>query len=318
MVMETSGDGRTDGVIAEESADVSSFDAVREALPNPERIPVGDAVEVEALHLPGPDPTLVFLHGGFGSLWDAYPQLAALEGDVGLLAYSLAGNRGSSDRPEHTLSGHVADLRGLLEALDIRRPLLHGHSYGSALAIEYAKRHRVAGLALAGGADHNLTASFERPLLALLRGLRLYRLPIPDTLFARLVHSATCHPSTPRAVAAEFVAASPLPERRSAYVVQRAFRDFDARDAVTRIDAPALVAHGLADEFVPVDRARGTAERLPRGTFLGFDRSGHLPFLEQPTRYEWALRALLRAVRTDRSIDAALSAMVSSATSGGH
>lgn len=273
------------------------FEQVRTDLPDPELVRVHEGLALEALQLPGREPAIVFVHGGLGSLWNPYPQLYALAGDRSVVSYSLAGNRGSDRRSEETLAGHVADLRGLVEALDVETPVVHGHSYGSTVAIEYARRHPVSGLVVAGGGAYGLTADFERPALALVRALRLYRLPLPTWLLARLVAGA-CHPETPRAVAADFARANPVPRRRSAYEVQTAFRGYDGRDGLDDIGAPALVVHGAADEVVPPEIGRETASRLPNGRFHRVERAGHLPFVERPAAYGRQLSALLS--RADR------------------
>jgi len=273
------------------------FDRVRAALPDPERVRVREGLALETLQLSGRGPAVVFVHGGLGSLWNPYPQLSALDGDRSVVSYSLAGNRGSDRRADETLAGHVADLRGLVEALDVEAPVVHGHSYGSTVAIEYARRHPVSGLVVAGGGAYGLTNPFERPALALVRALRLYRLPAPTWLFARLVAGA-CHPETPRAVAADFARANPLPRRRSAYAVPTAFRGYDGRDGLDDIEAPALVVNGVADEVVPPEVGRETASRLPNGRFHRLAGAGHLPFVERPAAYGRLLSALLS--RSDR------------------
>jgi hypothetical protein len=70
------------------------------------------------------------------------------------------------------------------------------HSYGAAVALEYAKRYEVEGLVLTGGADHELTPSWERLLLTLILTPRLY-LPTNDTLIRQLCHRVGFHESTP-------------------------------------------------------------------------------------------------------------------------
>ena len=112
------------------------FRQIHEELPDPELFSVSEAVTLEALHLPGPEPEIVFIHGGLGSLWNPFPQLYVFRGEQGLLTYALAGNGGSSTRPEQTIEGHVADLKNLTDRLGVDRPLVHGHSYGTAIAIE--------------------------------------------------------------------------------------------------------------------------------------------------------------------------------------
>lgn len=282
----------------------------REALPDPEPVRVSGDVTLETLHVSGPDPTLVFVHGGLGSLWDPYPQLHALRGDRRLVTYSLAGNRNSSDRPAHTLDGHVTDLENLLDELGVEQPVVHGHSYGTNVAIEYAQRNPVSGLVVASGGDHDLSAAFEPQVLAAVRTLRLYRLPKPTPLVGRLVSAAACHPETPRSVATDFAEANPIPDRRSAYAVQRAFHGYDGRDDHDRIDAPTLVVHGAADDVVSKAVGEGTADRIPGAVFHCLDGAGHLPFIERPAAYEHLLRALFDAVEGGQTLDSAVSERV--------
>lgn len=273
------------------------FERVRADLSDPELVQVREELALETLHLPGPGPAVVFVHGGLGSLWNPYPQLHALAGKRSVVSYSLAGNRGSDRRSEETLAGHVADLRGLVETLEVEAPVVHGHSYGSTVAIEYARRHPVSGLVVAGGGAYGLTADFERPALALTRALRLYRLPVPTWFLARLVAGA-CHPETPLTVATDFARANPLPRRRSAYEVQTAFRGYDGRDGLDDIEAPTLVVHGAADQVVPPEVGRETAIGLPAGRFHRLTGAGHLPFVERPAAYGRLLAGLLS--RADR------------------
>lgn len=61
------------------------FDRVRTSLPEPEIAHVSTSVALETLHLPGPDPPIVFVHGGLGSLWSPYSQLYHLRGEQTLL-----------------------------------------------------------------------------------------------------------------------------------------------------------------------------------------------------------------------------------------
>lgn len=167
-----------------------SFDRVKDALPEPTPVEISGDVTLNTLHVSGPAPALVFVHGGLGSLWNHYPQLQAFRGEQELLTYALAGNGESSDRPAQSIEGHVADLKHLLDAVGIDRPILHGHSYGTAIAIEYAKRHPVRGLVLHAGGDHDLTPAWEKPLLRFFLALRLYRLLGRNALMGALARWA--------------------------------------------------------------------------------------------------------------------------------
>lgn len=288
-------------------ADYVPFATVRAALPDPTRIALGNGIELETLHVPGPSPPLVFVHGGLGSLWNPYPQLAALEGERELVTYDLAGNGNSSTRPTQSLSGHVADLVALLDELGICRPIVHGHSYGTALAIEFAKRHPTAGIVLHAGGDHDLTPSWEKPLLRLFLALRLYRLPTNDALLRALAHRVGFHEATSAAVVADFLQSNPPPRRRSAWrTVTDAFWGYDGRADIHLVDVPTLVIHGPADGIVPLAVARGTARRLPDSLCCRVQRTGHVSMIERPRAYNRLLRGLLDAVQLDRSLQVAV------------
>jgi pimeloyl-ACP methyl ester carboxylesterase len=280
------------------------FDRVRSELPNPERRQISDRVELETLHVPGPDPTLVFVHGGLGSLWNAYPQLAAFTGEQATVTYSLAGNRHSSNRPEHSIRGHVADLRNLLTELDVDQPIVHGHSYGTAIALEYAKRYSVAGVVLTAGGDHNLTPSWEKPLLRTILPLRLYRLPTNDALFRQLAYRVGFHDETPEAVIEDFIHSNPVPHRRSAWTsLIEAFWGYEGRDDIERLNAPTLVIHGPADGIVPLTVARATAARIPDAVFCRLERTGHLAPVERPEAYNRLLRLLVTVIHEGADLE---------------
>lgn len=102
-----------------------------------------------------PHPTVVFLHGfSPDNLASFYFTLAAPVSAKGIevIAYDLRGH-GRSSRPPtgYRLSDFVADLSGLLDALEVPGPVhLVGNSYGGTVAFSYAVAHpeRVASLVL--------------------------------------------------------------------------------------------------------------------------------------------------------------------------
>ncbi|WP_233737814.1 alpha/beta fold hydrolase [Halocatena pleomorpha] len=155
-----------------------------------------ESVELETLHLSGPAPAIVFVHGGLGSLLNPYLQLDTFEGNHELATYALASNGYSTTRQEQSLSGHVVDLVNLLDELGITNPIIHGHSYGIALAIEYAKRHPTAGLVLHAGGNHDLTPAWEKPLLRIFLPLRRYKILANNALIRQLAYNVGFHEET--------------------------------------------------------------------------------------------------------------------------
>jgi pimeloyl-ACP methyl ester carboxylesterase len=100
--------------------------------------------------------TIVFVHGLGGSVHSWWAQLAACE-EAGLrgLAYDQRGAGLSSKATgPYSVELWAADLVRLLEALDVERPILVGHSVGCMVA-EHATvqlSDRIAGLVTIGGA----------------------------------------------------------------------------------------------------------------------------------------------------------------------
>jgi pimeloyl-ACP methyl ester carboxylesterase len=59
-----------------------------------------------------------------------------------VFAYDLRG-RGDSDKPEsgYSLSIHTSDLADIIEALELERPIVMGHSLGAMIALYFAAHH---------------------------------------------------------------------------------------------------------------------------------------------------------------------------------
>jgi len=91
----------------------------------------------------GEGPDLVMVHGLTGNLavWHLriVPELAE---HFRILTYDLRGH-GHSDTPPsgYTLEAMADDLLGLLDELELERPLIVGHSYGADIALHHALRN---------------------------------------------------------------------------------------------------------------------------------------------------------------------------------
>ncbi|WP_251059304.1 MULTISPECIES: alpha/beta fold hydrolase [unclassified Streptomyces] len=96
---------------------------------------------------------VVMLHGGPGLpdyLGDVAPMVADL---APVYRYDQRGTGQSPWRGRHSLARHVDDLAELLDAWDVPKAVLIGHSYGTDLASRFCLRHsdRVAAMLLMCG-----------------------------------------------------------------------------------------------------------------------------------------------------------------------
>lgn len=112
----------------------------------------GHALEVQWIE--GREPTLVFLHEGLGSIrqWRDFPAQVARATGCRALIYDRYGY-GKSDvlrEPrvgvEFMHDGALNELPELLENLNVRNPILIGHSDGASIALIHAGTYEVRGV----------------------------------------------------------------------------------------------------------------------------------------------------------------------------
>jgi pimeloyl-ACP methyl ester carboxylesterase len=90
----------------------------------------------------GNGPRLLLIHGigSSGAGWD--PVIDDLAAEFSPITFDLRGH-GQSDKPDHgyLYPDYVADIEGLLGALELDNPLVIGHSLGGILTLWWAARH---------------------------------------------------------------------------------------------------------------------------------------------------------------------------------
>lgn len=191
------------------------------------------------------------------------------------------------ERADFTLEQEVADLDAVVGELAVERCSLLGVSCGAPTAVEYAARHpeRVERLVLFGSYAHG--EALGRPelraaLVALVRASWGVGAKALSDIF------------TPEATAEEARRfASEQVHAASADMAARLLQlvyEMDVRDAVERVDAPALVMHRRGDRAVRFDQGRDLAARLRGATFVPLDGLSHPPWQGDS---EPALSALL-------------------------
>lgn len=261
----------------------------------------------------GNGPTILAFHGGLG-LDHQYlrPWLDPLVESARIVFFDLRGHGRSGGRETLGQSDHAAlcaDADCLRRQITTEPVVLFGHSYGGFLALEYALRypHQVAGLVLcstAASAAHapvavELAASRGMPaaFAALQRGLAE---PCgSDSEFAetwRSVLPLYFHKNEPKRTASVFATTI-----YSAEGYNRAFfawlAQYDVRERLGEIDAPALVLSGVDDWIMPPQLAGNElTEGLPHAEQVVFEHSGHFPFIEEPERFTEVVSTWLRRV----------------------
>ncbi|HET7588940.1 MAG TPA: alpha/beta hydrolase [Solirubrobacterales bacterium] len=72
---------------------------------------------------------------------------------------------------------------------------------------------------------------------------------------------------------------------------------YDTRERLPEIEIPTLVVWGLNDRIVPVEASLGYHRLIPRSRLEIFERTGHLPMLERPSRFNPLLEEFIESSR---------------------
>jgi pimeloyl-ACP methyl ester carboxylesterase len=226
-------------------------------------------------------PPLVFLHEGLGSvaMWKEFPERVARATGCGALVYSRLGY-GQSDpitapRPVRYMHDEaLVVLPALLDALEVERPVLMGHSDGGSIALVHAggSGRPVGGLVLL--APHVFVEDLSVASIAAARdaygqGLReklaRYHADV-DSAF-RGWNDVWLHPD---------------------------FRAWNIEEYLPRIDCPVLAIQGREDPYGTMAQLESIARHVPRGAeVLALEGCGHSAHRDHP---EAVIEAIARFV----------------------
>lgn len=268
----------------------------------------------------GPAP-LVVLHGGPGATHDYLLRLADLAASGRpVVHYDQLGSGRSTHLPEAApelwqVELFLDELDNLLAHLGIaERYHLLGQSWGGMLAAEHAVRHPagLVGLVLSNApASIPLwTAEAARLRAALPTSVReaLDRheaagtLDDPDYLAATDAyyqrHVVRCDPMPPEveetfARMAEDPTVYHTMNGPNEFSCVGSLREWTIADRARLIEVPTLLCSGRYDEATPAT-IQPLADGIPDVRWEIFDRSSHMPFVEEPERYLAVVEGFLR------------------------
>lgn len=254
------------------------------------RLETGPRLHYAEFGAPDGEP-VVFLHGWPDSWFSFSRVLALLPGGLRAVALDQRGF-GDSERPDagYAIPDLAADAVAFLDALQIERATLVGHSFGSFVARQaaIAQPQRVAALALIG-TGFAASTPVTRDLQNVLRDLPD---PIPVE-FARDFQAGTVYRPVPTEFFERIVAESlKLPPRLWRLAIDRLV-EYDDSHQLARIEAPTLLLWGDRDAlFSRADQDRFMAT-LPAARLTVYEETGHCPNWERPEQVAADIAALV-------------------------
>jgi proline iminopeptidase len=255
---------------------------------------------------------LLFLHGGPGYNSYSFEAQAgkALEGKLKMIYLDQRGS-GRSERPwtgVYSIPAMVEDIEALRKQLGVPRLALMGHSFGGALALEYAAAYpqHVAKLVLVSAASSIPDACAARVAflaqrypndLAKARAAAVERKETPDDCYFAFnsvpddirdrVNDETMFPDMKRVQEQKDVdARSGLRNtgELGGALWNNGFLSYRF-DRYNRLTMPVLVLAGKDDFAIGLPAQRALASRLPQAKLVEYPGAGHFPYLDVPQRF---------------------------------
>ena len=249
-------------------------------------------------------PPVVLIPGWGCSVYTFNRNMPALA-DAGFraIAVDLKGH-GLSDKPlasdEYTIESLVEHLRDILDALELDRPALVGHSLGGSLIYHFASRYPERARCLGMLSPVGLKGV---PLMRLYRFLtpaaltpliRMIKPRVVVTLALMRVYGKRAH-FTQRDVE-EYLAPSQFPNFALAMRELLHSYDWNAAEGrqLARVDLPAAGAWGSLDHMMPDDGMGIYVSLVPQVVLRAISDAGHIITEETPDEVNELLIALLR------------------------
>lgn len=195
----------------------------------------------------------------------------------------------------------VAQLTGLLDALDIEKVSVVGNSFGGAIALAFALRHpeRVSRLVLMGsaGLSFPLTEGLDKvwgyqPSLAAMRELMqvfAYDHGIITDDLVRMRYEASIRDD----VQSRFAQLFPAPRQQG---IEMLAVD---EQALRQLPQPTLIIHGRDDQVIPLEASERLLRLIPHAQLHVFGECGHWVQIEQAAAFSRLLSDFLCAAREE-------------------
>jgi len=214
---------------------------------------------------------VVLLHEGLGSvaMWRDFPERLALRTERRVIAYSRLGH-GSSDPPRvpHTTrfmhEEALTWLPGVLDAAEIDRAVLLGHSDGGSIAVIFAAEHGQRAESLILEAPHVFVEDISIASIARMKTTYV------DAGFRRRL--ARYHDNVDLAF-----------RGWNDIWLDPAFRSWNIEAYLPRVTCPALVIQGTDDEYETLTQVEAIQRQVGGSVAtLVLERCGHSPHRDQP------------------------------------
>jgi len=237
----------------------------------------------------GSGQPIVFSHGWplCGDAWESQMLFLASKG-FRCIAHDRRGHgRSTQSSNGNEMNTYADDLAEVIEALDLEKACLVGHSTGGGEITRYIGRHgtsRVAKAVLVGAVPPLMLKTPANPgglPIEVFDGIRAGSLADRSQLYRDLAGGPFFGYNRPGAKASQgvieaFWLQGMLSGAKNAYECIKAFSETDFTEDLKKFDVPTLILHGDDDQIVPIDAsARASARLVPSATLKVYPGGPH-------------------------------------------
>jgi pimeloyl-ACP methyl ester carboxylesterase len=216
------------------------------------------------------NPPIVLLHEGLGSvaMWKAFPERLAERTARRVVAYSRYGYGNSDVLGEPREPGYMHHearvvLPELLSVLEIRAPVLFGHSDGASIALLFAGMFPSAVSALVLEAPHVFVE--DHSIAGISGAARAFRETDLERKLARYHRDAQ----------------KTFAGWNDVWLDPR-FRAWNIEEFLPMIRCPVLALQGLADDYGTPAQLHAISAAVPQAAVAFFEDCGHAPHRDRP------------------------------------
>ncbi|MDQ0594294.1 non-heme chloroperoxidase [Chryseobacterium ginsenosidimutans] len=243
----------------------------------------------------GEGKTVVLIHGYpvSDASWE-YQYHPLIEAGYRVIGITLRGF-GQSDKPygKYDYDQFAADIKTVLDKLDVKDATLGGHSMGGAIALHYVAKYNAAhvsklALFAAAAPVHTKRPDFPYPFFTkedITKWVELNNTDRPallNKIGERFVLSAT---SVSPGIGAWL---GSIEMQSSPYAMEQALialRDEDLRGDLPKIKIPTLILHAKQDRIVSYELAEQMHKAIAGSQLIPFEKSGHALFIEEKDKF---------------------------------
>jgi pimeloyl-ACP methyl ester carboxylesterase len=244
----------------------------------------------------GTGPPLVFVHGAASDARTWQPQLEAMSDEFTVVAWDEPGAGRSSDvPPDFALADYAGCLAAVIRGLELAPAHVCGLSWGGTLALELYRGHPelVATLLLADTYAGWKGSLPEAEVRARVEGFREMLAVGEERFDPTLPGLFAGEPPAEFVPLLEAMAADVRPESMETALLVMA--ETDQRDLLPHVGVPTLLIWGESDGRSPLSVAHQLEDAIPGAQLVVIPDAGHMSNLEQPKRFNDAVREFCHA-----------------------